>query len=172
MQTLQSILQRSYPTRIRQQQVLTLLESAGDPAKVAWKHIELNQKVQSDSLMERISFWNELVIQPIGTLIFWLFFLFAPGVLTWLGIGVVFSGHRALLSVFTAGQTFWRAVQNLLSLEDYWEERSRFKLWHAVTHANQGPYIVGPFKYYPLIYADAIARITQTLRLMIHQTSS
>lgn len=172
MVTLQQILQRNYPTRSRQQQLLSLLESAGDPGKVAWKHIDLNQKVHSDSIVDRISFYNEWLVQPIGTLLFWFVFLFAPGVLSWLGIQAMFTGHHAVLTIFSAGQTFWRAVQNFFVWEDYWDAQYRFRLWHSVTHVNQGPYITGPAKYYPLLYADAIARITQTLRSMIHQTSS
>jgi hypothetical protein len=172
MTTLNEVLRKNYPTRSKQQQVLSILESAGDPGKIAWKHIELNQKVHSDSLMERFSFYNEFLVQPLGTIVFWFIFLFAPGILTWLGIQTIFSGHRALFSIFTAGQTFWKGFQNLVAWEDYWEAQYRFRLWHAVTHSNKGPYITGPLKYYPLVYADAIARITQTLRSMLLQRSS
>lgn len=172
MQTLQSLLQRSYPTRIRQQQVLSLLESHGDPGKEAWRHLDLRQKVQSDSLMDRVSFYNEWIVQPIGTLIFWFIFLFAPSVLERLGIRSMFTGHHVWMTVLTATQTFWRAYQHLLEWEDHQESVQRFRLWHAVTHANGGPYIMGPVKYFPLIYADAVARITRTLRSMLNQTSS
>lgn len=172
MLTLHEILQRNYPTRIKQQQVLSLLEKNGDPGKEAWKYLELREKVWSDSLIDRLSFYNDLIVQPVGTLLLWLLFLFAPRVLEWAGIQSMFTGYHVWMTVFTATQTFWRAYQNLVTLEDYYESQNRFRIWHTVTHANKGPYIVGPFKYFPLIYADSIARITQTLQSMLNQTSS
>lgn len=166
MPKLQELLSRSYPTRTKQQQVLSLLESGGDPGTSAWKQLERIDQVRS------LSFYNDLIVQPLMTLLLWILYLFAPGFLERIGLASMFGKYHIWMTAFSVTQIVRRAYQSLVALENYHESIQQFRLWHSIVRAHQGPYIVGPSKYSPLLYADGIARIIQTLRSMLTQTSS
>jgi hypothetical protein len=52
----------------------------------------------------------------------------------------------------------------LVSLVEYLDLSSKVWYWKVVVQSLGGPWITGPAQYEPLVYADAIARLTHSLQ--------
>lgn len=152
-----------YTTTTSRTRLGTYLASQGDPSKLAWKHIELTNTFRSDNFLNRVKLFNDFVIQPLLLLLFWSCFFTAPEILWNLGMDTTVSLWNIVMWCFSGGQTLVRWFLLLVSLVDYLDLSSKLWYWKAVVQSLGGPWITGPARYEPLVYADAIARLTHSL---------
>ena len=171
MESIPKTLKKNYPTKINQTRFYGLLNQQ-DPSKIAWKHTELQKAVRSESLIDRVHFYNDLLVQPVLSICFWLGYVLFPDLLKWMG---VVKGNPTKLTFFmwilSTLQILWKFVTNAMLMIDYHATLDTIHIWKVLTHYNGGPFITGPEKYEVFLYADAIARLKNSLQVEL-QTSS
>jgi hypothetical protein len=172
MDSIPDRLKTNYPTKINQTWLYAFLQQQEDPGHLAWKYLTLHEKVRSDSFLNRFHFYNDLLVQPVFILFFWVGFLFFPNLLRWIGV-LRSEPTRMNLFLWTIStlQILWKCVTLATLVVDYHATVDTIQWWHVITHHNGGPYITTPAKYSVFAYADAVARIKQTLLTEL-QTSS
>jgi hypothetical protein len=162
---------KMYPTRSKRANLLFLLNQQGDPAALAWKYIELQKQIRSDVFVERVRFYNDLIVQPILLIIFWSGILFCPWILEWIGFDVEWSLWNLFFWILSALQTTLRCSSLCSTLWEFSALSETLEYWKHVTHSAGGPFITGPALYSPLLYADAIARIKYSLETSLRKSS-
>lgn len=156
-------IQKRYPIASDRKRVLELFHSQPDPARAAWRLMELENQIRSVNFVDRVKFFNDLLIQPLFTCIFWIGMFVFPSILLWFGMDLEFSKWNLFLWSISGYQTASKFIASLISLIEYQELYWTFFQWKVITHANRGPFITGPQRYSYLLYADAIARIKASL---------
>lgn len=155
--------QKNYRTQSSRDRLLDMLDNEKKPHEIAWRFIEINKVIRSDSFVDQIKFYNDLIIQPFFTIIFWLGVFMFPDLLEWFGMDISFSYFNLFLWILSAIQTLTKLVTNASLVKEYYDLSSILFQWRVITRVNGGPYITGPAEYEPLIYADYVARIIYSL---------
>lgn len=156
--------QKNYNTPNSRARVKDILKhDHRDPHEIAWRIIEVDKEIRSDSFVDHIRFYNDLLIQPFFTIVFWIGTFIFPWLLEWFGIDISFTFFNLFLWIISALQTFLKFVDKLKLIKEYHDLASIMFQWKVITHVNGGPFITGPSQYESLIYADAVARIIASL---------
>jgi hypothetical protein len=90
-----------------------------------WRYIELEKRWNAPDFLSRLQIWAELIIQPIGHIIFWICLLAAPSLLIYFG----YSEEPTNLKMFMYG---FNTLQVLIAMVKGWSNVIEY--YHLGTH--------------------------------------
>ena len=112
--------------------------------RIAEEFVNLEKLFKLETLFEKVSFWVDMIIYPIYTLISILFFHQQMGIMT------IMSIHKTV----TKWQQYFRYV----------ELKSEITEWKAMVRSVGGPFIsTNDDTYHSYVYADGIQRLHDSL---------
>lgn len=109
--------------------------------RVVWRYTELNKKYNSPNFLDRMSIVSNLVIQPIGHVIFWITFFGFPSVYTYFGGELNLPWYRLLFYILSSLQIIWSCYGGWNEVIEYHQLSTTLMIWKLLTLCLRVPTI-------------------------------
>lgn len=85
-----------------------------------WKYIELEKRWNSSDFLSRLQVWSELIIQPIGHILFWICLIAAPSLLSYFGYTEEPTNLKMAMYAFNTFQTLIAMFKGWSNVIEYY----------------------------------------------------
>lgn len=90
---------------------------------IVWRYIELQDKLESPSFLNRLGVYSNLLFQPIWNVIFWACYLAG---LEWVG---EISNMKLVLYLVTTLQVIWTSIKSWCDVLEYYNLGTTILVW-------------------------------------------
>jgi hypothetical protein len=104
-----------------------------------WRYIELEKRLNSPDFLSRLKLWSELIIQPIGHIIFWVCLFSAPALLSYFGFTEEPTTFKMLMYAFNTFQVLTAMFKGWSNMIEYYHLGTHFlcqRIKYAKTKIN------------------------------------
>jgi hypothetical protein len=109
--------------------------------KVVWRHHELHKKYACGNLLQKIQLVVQLILQPLGHLLFWIVFIGFPNVYTYFGGTLHVQMSTLLMYVVSSLQVAWGCFTGWKEVAEYQQLSTTLMIWKLLTLRLQVPTI-------------------------------
>jgi hypothetical protein len=110
--------------------------------KDVWRYIELETKLNDPSFVSRLMLLGQLVMQPLGHIIFWISFFWFPSVLVYFGYQEVPSFSKLAFYIFGSIQTCYAMFEGWSNMVEFYNLGTLFLVAHIKLCRLPNPFIV------------------------------
>jgi hypothetical protein len=107
-----------------------------------WRYLELEKKLEPSSFFSRLMLLGELVIHPIGHLLFWICFLCFPSVLLYFGYSEEPSNMKIAMYLFGSIQALVAMVRGWAEMFEYYNIGTLLYVTHIKQCRIPNPFVV------------------------------
>lgn len=100
---------------------------------VIWKYSELKKKYDSPHFLDRLGVISNLIVQPIGHIIFWVTFLGFPSIYAYFGGELGLSWFKLLLYIVSSLQVLWSCYEGWNETVEYHQLSTTIMIWKLLT---------------------------------------
>lgn len=100
-----------------------------------WRYIELEKKLDSSDFLSRLKVFAELIIQPLGHILFWIFLCTAPFFLTYFGFTEEITTLKMCMYAFNTFQVFISMFKGWSNVLEYYH-LGTFFLCERIKHSK------------------------------------
>lgn len=108
--------------------------------KEVWRYLELEEKLDSPDFLSRLSLVADLVLQPLGHVLFWVCFMAFPALLTRFGYSETPTKLRFGMYIVSSLQVFARCIKSWSEMIEFYNLGTLFLVTH-IRHCRT------PFQY-------------------------
>lgn len=101
--------------------------------KLVWRYVELNKKYDSPNFLDRLSTVSNLIVQPIGHVIFWTLFFGFPSLYTYFGGELNPSLFQFVFYIISSLQVFWTCLSEWTEVLEYHQLITTLMIWKLLT---------------------------------------
>ena len=107
-----------------------------------WRYLELEKKLDSSSFFSRLMLIAELIVHPIGHVLFWVSFLWFPGVLSYFGYAEEPSFLKIALYIFSSGQAILAMARGWSKMIEFYHLGTLFLVTHIKHCRTPNPFVI------------------------------
>lgn len=112
-----------------------------DPADVVWKYIALDKKVNPPQFLEYLGVYANLLIQPVGHVLFWGCYFFFPAMFVYLGGTLETTTFSIMMYVISSLNVLWNAFKSWSDVVDHYNLGTTLFTWKILAHGMRLPLI-------------------------------
>jgi hypothetical protein len=100
-----------------------------------WRYIELEKKWNTPNFLSRLQIWAELIIQPLGHILFWICLFAAPSLLTYFGFVDTPTNLKMAMYGFNTIQVLIAMFKGWINVIEYYHLGTLF-LCERIKHSR------------------------------------
>jgi hypothetical protein len=107
-----------------------------------WRYLELEKKLEPSSFFSRLMLLGELVVHPIGHVLFWISFLWFPSILLYFGYAEEPTYMKIGLYIFGTVQAVIAMVRGWADMFEYYNIGTLLLVTHIKQCRTPNPFVV------------------------------